>query len=66
MIFYLFEEESENTRKLTLYMHGGAKGGIDNLLWERVFCHVLKGLGHPRWRQGQDSGKNNPAYEGRG
>ena len=59
------EEESESTRKLTLYMHGGAKGGIDNLLWERVFCHVLKGLGHPRQRQGQDSGKNNPAYEGR-
>ena len=42
------EEESESTRKLTLYTHGGAKGGIDNLLWESVFCHVLKGLGHPR------------------
>ena len=48
MIFYLFEEESENTRKLTLYMHEGAKGGFDRLLQGRVFCHVLKGLGHPR------------------
>ena len=28
------EEESESTRKLTLYTHGGAKGGIDSLLWE--------------------------------
>ena len=47
MVFYLLEEESENTRKLTLYMHEGAKGEIDRLLWVRVFCHVLKGLGHP-------------------
>ena len=36
------EEESESTRKLTVYMHGGAKGGIDSLLWERVFCNILK------------------------
>ena len=48
MVFYLLEEESENTRKLTLYVHEGAKGGIDRLLWGRIFCHVLKGLGHPR------------------
>ena len=41
------EEESKNTRKLTLYMHEGGKGGFDRLLWGRVFCHVLKGLGHP-------------------
>ena len=47
MVFYLLEEESENTRKLTLYMHEGAKGEIDRLLWVRVFCHVLKSLGHP-------------------
>ena len=65
MFFYLLEEERENARKLTLYMHEGAYGGIDRLLWGRLFCHVLKGLGHPRWRQGQDSGKNNPGYEGR-
>ena len=48
MVFYLLEEESENTRKLTLYVHEGAKGGIDRLLWGRIFCHVLKCLGHPR------------------
>ena len=48
MVFYLLEEESENSRKLTLYMHEGAKGGIDRLLWGRVFYHVLRGLGHPR------------------
>ena len=42
------EEESESTRKLTLYVREGVKGRIDRLLWERVFCHVLKGLGHPR------------------
>ena len=65
MVFCLLKEGSENTQKLTLYMHEGAKGGIDRLVWGRVFCHVLKGLGHPRWRQGQDSGKNNPGYEGR-
>ena len=46
MVFSLLEEESENTRKLTLYMHERAKGGIHRLLWARVFCHVLKGLGH--------------------
>ena len=28
-------------------MHKGGKGGLDRLLWSRVFCHVLKGLGHP-------------------
>ena len=48
MVFFFLKEESDNTRKLTLYMHEGAKGGIDRLLWVRVFCHVLKGLGHPR------------------
>ena len=48
MFFYLLEEERENARKLTLYMHEGAYGGIDRLLWGRLFCHVLKGLGHPR------------------
>ena len=42
------KEENENTRKLTLYMHDGAKGGIDRLLWGRVFCHIKKGLSHPR------------------
>ena len=41
MVFCLLKEESENTRKLTLYVHEGAKGGIDSLLWERVFCHIL-------------------------
>ena len=48
MVFHLLKEESEKTKKLTLYMHEDTKGGIDRLLWERVFCHVLKGLGHPR------------------
>ena len=46
MVFCLLKEGSENTQKLTLYMHEGAKGGIDRLVWGRVFCHVLKGLGH--------------------
>ena len=48
MVFYLLKKESESTRKLTLYMHEGAKGGLARLLWVRVFCHFLKGLGHPR------------------
>ena len=47
-VFYLLKEESESTRKLTLYVHEGVKGRIDRLLWERVFCHVLKSLCHPR------------------
>ena len=41
MVFYLLEEESENTRELTLYIHEGAKASIDRLLWSRVFCHIL-------------------------
>ena len=32
MVFYLLKEESENTRKLTLYMHEEAIRGIDRLL----------------------------------
>ena len=37
----LLKKESKSTRKLTLYIHEGAKGGIDSSLWERVFCHIL-------------------------
>ena len=34
-MFYILEEESENRRKLTLYMHEGAKG-------ESIDCFVVE------------------------
>lgn len=43
-----------------------SKKEIGKLIWSRVFCHILKGLGHHSQRQEQDSGKNIPGYEGRG
>ena len=43
---YLLKEESENRRKLTFCTQAGAKGEVVRLVWGRVFCHVLKSLGH--------------------
>ena len=43
MVFSLLKEESEKRRKLTFCMHAGTKEEIDRLVWDRVFCHVLKG-----------------------